>query len=248
MALIQPSDPTEGTSLRQQVHSMLRDGILSGRYVAGSLLSENKLAEELRVSRTPVREAFRELAADGLVRILPKRGVMVTEMTIQDVANLYQLREALECFAARFAAEHMSDVHRDGFLADHAQAVAHLRANRLHDAYESSIQMHGRIYAMTRNVRLTEMMDQFSDQVRRLGMMTMRHGRSAQSIHEHGLIIDALVQADADRAERLMRDHIRGDRDVVLHEILQITIDPAQSKDAALPQRRIRPQKSVGRA
>ena len=89
MALIQPSDPTEGTSLRQQVHSMLRDGILSGRYVAGSLLSENKLAEELRVSRTPVREAFRELAADGLVRILPKRGVMVTEMTIQDVANLY---------------------------------------------------------------------------------------------------------------------------------------------------------------
>jgi DNA-binding GntR family transcriptional regulator len=227
MAFNQPSDSPEDTSLRQQVHSLLRDGILSGRYIAGSMLSENKLAEELRVSRTPVREAFRELAADGLVRILPKRGVMVTEMTIQDVANLYQLREALECFAARFAAEHMSDVQRDGFLADHAQTVEHLRSNSLHDAYEWSIRMHGRIYAMTRNVRLTEMMDQFSDQVRRLGMMTMRHGRSAQSIHEHGLIIDALIQADADRAERLMRDHIRGDRDVVLHDILQITVTSA---------------------
>ena len=227
MAFNPPSDQPEGPSLRQQVHTMVRDGILSGRYVAGSLLSENKLAEELRVSRTPVREAFRELAADGLVRILPKRGVMVTEMTIQDVANLYQLREALECFAARFAAEHMTEAHHSGFLADHANAVAHLRANRLHDAYDWSIRMHSRIYEMTRNARLTEMMDQFSDQVRRLGMMTMRHGRSAQSIHEHGLIIDALIHPDADRAERLMRDHIRGDRDVVLHEILHITVSPA---------------------
>jgi DNA-binding GntR family transcriptional regulator len=227
MAPPRDSAPMPGTSLRQRVHSVLRDGILSGRYVPGSLLSENKLAEELRVSRTPIREAFRELAADGLVRILPKRGVMVTEMTIQDVANLYQLREALECFAARFAAEHMNDAERDGFLADHAQAVDHLQEHRLHDAYEASIRIHARIYGITRNARLIEMMDQFSDQVRRLGMMTMRHGRSAQSIHEHGLIIDAMTHSDADRAERLMREHIRGDRDVVLHEILHITVPNA---------------------
>ena len=79
--------------------------ILDSHYSPGSLLSEGQLAADLDISRTPIREALRQLATNGLVEILPKRGVLVTRLTLQDVVEVYQLREQLECFATGLAAD-----------------------------------------------------------------------------------------------------------------------------------------------
>ena len=214
-------------SLREQAYATIKQGILDGRYPPGALLSENQLAEELQISRTPIREALRELAGSGLIRILPQRGIVVSDLSLQDVVEVYQLREQLECFAVRLAAERVSAADADGFLSDHRQAVAHMKAGRNRQAYDFSVLMHSRIIGLARNSRLSQFMEQLGDQVHRFGLLTLRHGRGERALLEHGHIIDALIARDADQAESLMRAHLRADRDVALRIVLPAGITAA---------------------
>jgi DNA-binding GntR family transcriptional regulator len=207
-------------SLREHALGTIRDRILNLAFPPGSLLSENQLAEELRVSRTPVREALRELAASGLVRILPQRGVVVSEPSAEDVIEVYQLREQLECFAARLAAEHLTPADASVLEADHARALSHLAAGRLQEAYAASVRLHEHVIALTRNARLARFMRQLGDQVHRFGLMTLRQGRAPRALEEHGGIIAAILARDGAAAEALMRAHLRADRDTALQAIL----------------------------
>jgi DNA-binding GntR family transcriptional regulator len=207
-------------NLREQALATLRRRILDAEYPPGSILSENQLAAEMGISRTPIREALRELAAGGLVRILPQRGIVVSEPTAQDIVEVYQLREQLECFATRQAAERLTAADARGFTEDQAEALRHLEAGRHRQAYDASVRLHGRIIALARNGRLTQFMSQLGDQVHRFGLMTLRHGRAARAIEEHGAIIEALLARDGERAEALMRAHLRADRDTALRIVL----------------------------
>lgn len=212
-------------SLREQALDTIRARILDLRYPPGSLLSENQLSEEMGISRTPIREALRELAAGGLVRILPQRGVVVAEPSVRDIVEVYQLREQLECFAARLAADHLAQADAQVLAADHAEALAHFAAGRLQEAYEASVRLHARIIALTRNARLARFMEQLGDQVHRFGLMTLRHGRAPQALEEHGRIIAAIVARDGAAAEALMRDHLRADRDTAMAALLPTGMD-----------------------
>ncbi|BDG70461.1 GntR family transcriptional regulator [Roseomonas fluvialis] len=207
-------------SLRERALATIRERILDLTYPPGSLLSENQLADELKISRTPVREALRELAATGLVRILPQRGVEVSEPSVEDIIEVYQLREQLECFAARLAAEHLTPADADTLTADHADALAHLAAGRLQDAYAASVRLHEHVIALTRNARLARFMRQLGDQVHRFGLITLRQGRAPRALEEHGRIIEAILARDGAAAETLMRAHLHADRDIALQAIL----------------------------
>jgi DNA-binding GntR family transcriptional regulator len=203
-------------SLREQALLAIKRSILDSRYAPGSLLSENQLAEELRISRTPIREALRELAGSGLVRILPQRGIVVTELSARDIIEVYQLREQLEPFAARLAAERASAEDVRAFGSDQEDALRHLKAGRPRPAYDASVLMHARIIEIARNNWLEQIMKLLSDQVHRFGLLTLRHGRAGPAIREHGEIIAAIARRDPDAAESLMRNHLRADRDVAL--------------------------------
>ena len=218
-------------SLRQQAYDALRRGILDGLYPPGALLSENQLAEELEISRTPIREALRDLATAGLLRILPQRGIVVSEPTIEDAVEVYQLREQLECFAARLAAERLGQADLAGFTRDHRHALEHLAAGHDRLAYDHSILMHARIIDMARNSRLTQVMTLLSDQTHRFGLLTLRNGRASPAIHEHGEIIAAIGARDAELAAARMLAHLRADRDMVLALILPagISVRPLAS-------------------
>lgn len=208
------------TSLRERAYDEIKRRILNNAFEPGALLSENQLAEELQISRTPIREALRDLSAGGLVRILPQRGVVVSELSLQDVIEVYQLREQLECFATRLAASHLSDKDAAAFRSDHKRALEHMRGKRLSPAYDFSVLMHSRIIALARNTRLAQFMQQLGDQVHRFGLLTLRHGRVERALTEHGHIIDALVNRDGGAAEAAMRSHLRADRDMVMRLIL----------------------------
>lgn len=214
-------------NLREQALATIRQGILDMRYPPGSLLSENQLAEELSISRTPIREAMRELASSGLVRILPQRGIVVSEPSVQDIVEVYQLREQLECFATRLAAERLSPEDARGFEADHATALSHLRAGRLRQAYDASVRLHARIVELSQNVRLMQFIRQLGDQVHRFGLLTLRHGRAERALEEHGEIIAALLRRDGEAAEALMRAHLRADRDMAMRIVLPAGFVPA---------------------
>lgn len=217
-------------NLREKAHAAIRQGILDLRYPAGSMLSENQLAEELGISRTPIREALRELASGGLVRILPQRGIAVSEPSVQDIVEVYQLREQLECFAAGLVASWLTHSDAEAFQADHEEALAHMKAGRQRKAYDASVRLHSRIVDLARNLRLKQFIGQLGDQVHRFGLLTLRHGRAEAALAEHGEIIAALVRKDSQAADALMRAHLRADRDIALRVIL-----PAGFPTAELP-------------
>ena len=215
-----PGPRSDRLSLRQQAYTDIKRAILDSRYPPGALLSENQLADELQISRTPVREALRDLATAGLVRILPQRGIVVSELSVEDALEVYQLREQLECFAARLAAERLGPDDRAAFAREHQQALDHLAAGNERLAYDHSVLMHARIIAMARNSRLTQVMNLLADQTHRFGLLTLRNGRAGPAIREHGEIIDAISTGDAPLAADRMGRHLRADRDMVLTLIL----------------------------
>lgn len=207
-------------SLREQARLAIRQAILDLRHPPGSLLSENQLAEELGISRTPIREALRELAGSGLVRILPRRGVVVAEPTVKDILEVYQLREQLECFAVETAAQRMTAQDAAALQHDHETALAEMKAGRLKAAYDASVRLHEHVIGMAANDRLAGFMTQLSDQVHRFGLLTLRHGRAEDALREHGEIIAALIGGDAAAARARMAAHLRADRDMALRIVL----------------------------
>ncbi len=223
-------------SLRQVAYREIKRRILDGSFEPGSLLSENQLAENLGISRTPVREALRDLAGGSLVRILPQRGIIVSALSVTDISEVYQLREQLECFATRLAGEMMTDEDGACLSADHRQAVRCLAAGRLRPAYDAAVKMHAKIIAMARNDRLSRFMEQLADEAHRYGLLTLRSGHAQQAIDEHGGIIDALLQRDGDLAAALMRQHLRADRDLAL----RVSLPAGVSAGNVTPEPRLR--------
>ena len=222
----QAADPT----LRERAYEAIKAQILDSHYAPGSMLSEAELAADLDISRTPIREALRQLASNGLVEILPKRGVLISRVTLEDIVEVYQLREQLECFATRLAAMRISPDDAAGFRNDHDRALSSLNRGRLREAYDHSVLMHQRIMELAGNSRLRQFMQQLSDQVHRFGLLTLRHGRAAQAIAEHGAIIEAMIENDGATAEALMRSHLLEDRNVALRLTL-----PAGLEEDGLP-------------
>ena len=106
---------TDKYSLRGRVFQKLRDDILNGKYKENDELREVAIGEELGVSRTPVREAFRQLELEGLIRIVPNKGAYVTGITSKDVEDIYMIRALLEGLCAKWATEHMVTVYGTGY-------------------------------------------------------------------------------------------------------------------------------------
>ena len=134
---------TDKFSLRGRVFHKLRDDILSGKYEDHEELKEVAIGEELGVSRTPVREAFRQLELEGLIQIIPNKGAYVTGITEKDVRDIYMIRSLLEGLCARWATEHITDeqmeeMEENVYLAKFHAQKGHLEQladldNRFHD-------------------------------------------------------------------------------------------------------------------
>jgi len=189
------------------VYRHLRMGIRSGAFHPGDRLREAELAAQLNVSRTPIREAIRRLASDGLVEVAPSRGVMFIQLDKQQVRELYALREALEGTAARLAAQHASPdeitvmhelLERSSPLDDPA-AIA--QTNRI---------FHQSIHDAAHNRYLAQALRQLADSLALLpGTTYEAPGRSEAAQQEHLDILAAIEGRDADKAETLARLHIQ---------------------------------------
>ena len=137
------SEVSDKYSLRGRVFSRLREDILSGRYEEYEELREVAIGEEMGVSRTPVREAFRQLELEGLIQIVPNKGAYVTGITEKDVKDIYMIRSLLEGLCARWATEHiteeqMEEMEENVYLAEFHARKGHLEQlaeldNRFHD-------------------------------------------------------------------------------------------------------------------
>jgi DNA-binding GntR family transcriptional regulator len=183
-------------------------GIRSGAFRPGDRLREAELAAQLNVSRTPIREAIRRLASDGLVEVAPSRGVMFIQLDKQQVRELYALREALEGTAARLAAQHASP---DEIMVMHellersrsmlGDPVAIAQTNRI---------FHQSIHDAAHNRYLAQALRQLADSLALLPGTTYEGpDRSEAAQQEHVDILAAIEERDADKAETLCRLHIQ---------------------------------------
>ncbi len=195
--------------LADQVFERIEEDILNGRYAYGDILSENTLAADLGVSRTPVREALNRLATEGLVQVLSKRGTMVIGIQQQDVAAMYEVRLRVEGLAARIAAESGSPDHvqrMQEILTLQALNVEQNNADRLKIL---DTDFHQEIYAMCQNAYLENLLRDLHHRLQRFRRQSVTvHKRSVQAFKEHNAIFDAIAEHKPVEAEQAMISHI----------------------------------------
>ncbi|MBV9534875.1 MAG: GntR family transcriptional regulator [Solirubrobacterales bacterium] len=199
----------ENRTLREQVADHLREEILSSRLAPGVELSEVALARSLGISRGPLREALGQLAAEGLVTIVPRRGAVVKRLTRQEFIDAYQVREALESLAIKLAVPRLSErekgeLHRMAEQMERAAAKAN--ADRF---FGLNRQFHARLVRASGNSKLEEVHSQLVAQMGRLMKQSVQlRGGIEQSAAEHRAILEAVDAGDPERAAQLLEDHI----------------------------------------
>lgn len=188
------------------VYAELRAAISSGRLRPGERLLETEIAQQLGVSRTPVREALKRLETDGLAAFNQPRGLMVSELTQAQMLELYAMREVLVGAAARFAGEQASALEIEALRH---LAAAQLAAKTPAEAAVANRNLHDAIARAAHNEYLLRAMNVLTDALALLGKTTYSiAGRMESGARENAKIVEAIARRDPDAAERLARDHI----------------------------------------
>lgn len=200
---------TDKYSLRGRVFHKLREDILSGKYQEHEELKEVAIGEELGVSRTPVREAFRQLELEGLIQIIPNKGAYVTGITEKDVKDIYMIRSLLEGLCARWATEHITQEQMEEMEENVYLAQFHARKGHLDQLAELDNRFHDILYEACDSKILEHQLKDFHQYVLRVRKKTLANvNRGPKSNEEHEEILEAIKAGDADRAEKLANRHM----------------------------------------
>ena len=199
----------EGKTLRGKVFEKIRNDILKGRYKKDDELVECTIGKELGVSRTPVREAIRQLELEGLVQLIPNKGAFVTGISVKDVMDMYQIRARLEGLCAAMAAEKITREQEEGM--EEAIVLSDYHADR--GNYDQVCQQDGRfhqlLYEASGSRILAHTLSDFHEYLQRVRMASVRYRmRVRPSNSEHREILDAIKNHEAEKAEQAACRHI----------------------------------------
>lgn len=206
-----------------KAYLLIQKKIASGELPAGSLLSELAISKELGSSRTPVREAVGQLLAEGLLELSPGGGIVVTRLTRQGIVDLYELREALEIFAVGRAARNVmkpADRERLGDLIEETQVLLkelkasgkkELNPEQMRRFSVSDLGFHALLIRMAANARILKVVNDTRLMIRIFGIQISGHRRDEleRIYKQHRDILQAVVEQDAERAQRLLAEHIQ---------------------------------------
>ena len=203
-------------SLHDEVAAQLRDRIFAGELIPGTFLDEARLAQEMRISRTPLREALKVLTAEGLVRHEPRRGCFVNEVTEQDLNEIFPVIALLEGRCAYEAALHASDADLQALEALHDKLARHAKSRRITDYCAANFAIHEAIIALANNRWLAQVIVDLRKIVK-LARLQQLHapGRLEQSLSEHLAVFAALKARDPEGAEAAMRTHLTRQREAL---------------------------------
>ena len=201
----------ERYSLRGRVYESIREDILGGRYEQNTELKEAAIGAELGVSRTPVREALRQLELEGLVNIIPNRGAYVNRITPKDVQDIYVIRPMLEGLCARWATEKITQEQLDGLEETLCLMEYHTQKGNYEKLYELNSLFHEQLYSASGSRILNHVLSDFHDYVKKVRKAAIAsQSRLVKSTEEHRAIFRAIKTKDADQAEELAKQHVKG--------------------------------------
>jgi DNA-binding GntR family transcriptional regulator len=204
-----PRDGKINMKISEQLCEKIEEQIATGELQPGSFLDEATLVEKFGVSRTPVREALIQLAAEGLIEIRPRRGAVVTSLSPARLMEMFEVMAELEAMCGRLAARRMNDWQRKDMLAAH-EACEEARAKDDSDAYfYHNEKFHSAIYIGSQNAFLMEQANQLERRLRPYRRLQLRvRNRMNVSFNEHLQVIDAITKGDEDAAEKALRRHV----------------------------------------
>jgi len=204
--------------LHEDVVSRLRNILLDGEIPPGARIPERHLCARLQISRTPLREALKVLAADGLVLLLPNRGSRAAKLTSKDVQDLFEVCQGLEALAGELACERISDRELAAISKVHAAMAQHYQSKDLPAYYICNRQIHEAIVEAARNPVLSALYESVTARIRRARYVTpMTPPRWAAALQEHEAILNALLRRDGIGLAHILRAHLRHKREEVIN-------------------------------
>lgn len=214
-------------TLREKILENIRDAIISGSLKAGSRVSESELAERYGISRTPIREAFRQLESEGYLTVIPRRGAVVKEFTPRDVEEFYAIKSIMEGYAARRACEKFSAKELDRLQAINNKLAELARQNDIKHFFKIHSDFHDLFIKVADNEKLRDLITGLVNKFQRLRLTSLSlPGRMMISVQEHEKIIDAFRRKDADTAEDLVRRNAEYGGMVLMSSTPPASVDP----------------------
>src|SRR5258708_27435923 len=197
-------------SLHDEAVARIRDLIREGRLEPGSKVSEKELCELFGISRTPLREALKVLATEGLIVLLPNRGARVARLTGKDMADLFQVMGELEGLAGELACAKITDEAVTEIRVRHHEMLAHYTRGDRTAYFAANQAIHEAIIAAAENSVLTTMFESLRGRLRPARFMAnVSRERWDQAVREHGEILAALSRRDGARLRSLLQEHLR---------------------------------------
>ena len=208
--------------LREMVYEELKMQILKGSIIPGTRMMEVELAEEMGVSRTPIREAIRKLEKEGLVTIEPRRGAYASMISTEDMVEILEVRQDLEGLAAYFAADRMTDDKMEELKKESDSYNDAVRRGNMEDMIKHDTRFHHIIVESCRNKILVQMIEQLRELVLRFRYIYYDNFRRAENMpEEHEAIVAAIAEGNADKARAAADIHIERLKELVVKEGVQ---------------------------
>ncbi len=219
-------------TLREKILETIRDAILKGTLKPGERVSEPDLAERFGISRTPIREAFRQLESEGYLQVVPRKGAVVASLSERDIEEFYAIKIILEGFAAKMAAENLTekDIERLESINERLQKMADegdvKKFFRVHNEF------HEVFIKAAGNDKLSEMINQLVMKFKRLRLASLSQpGRMEGSVEEHRNMIRAFKNHDGDSADGLVRHAATIGADMLIQSMKQSDLAEGKTAD-----------------
>ena len=214
-------------TLHDQVVARLRAMLVEGRIAPGAKLNERELCERLGVSRTPLREAIKLLAAEGLIDLLPHRGAVAVQLDEDDIRNAFEVLAQLEGLSGELAAGRVTEPEVAEIRALHYEMLACFERRDLPGYYRINALIHAAINQAARNPVLTKIYRETNARVQSLRFQTNQHeGKWQRAVREHEQMIEALASRDAGALRGILLAHLHAKRDAVLEQLRAPTAGP----------------------
>ena len=194
--------------MSEEIADILRENIISGNINPGEKVNEYQAAKLLNISRPPIREAFRLLAAEGLITLVPRKGAFVSELSIQEVKEIYEMKSMMESFAVRLAIPIINEKEVSELDSINNSMQEKIKQDNFKAILKLNIEFHRRMIKMSKNERLIRFYESIVLPIRKY----QRIGLSAPaswdtSLQEHRNIVEAIKSKNIELAERLTREH-----------------------------------------
>jgi DNA-binding GntR family transcriptional regulator len=204
-------------ALHEQVAQQLRQMLVEGHIAPGAKLNERELSEELQVSRTPLREAIKMLAAEGLVELLTNRGAIALQLTRADVLNTFEVMAGLEGQSGELAAQRITEAELNNIKALHFDMLAAYTRQDLSAYYRLNSEIHRAINAAAKNPVLTATYNQVNARLQALRFRSNQDGEKwSRAVQEHDAMVAALETRDSAAMREVLLTHLQHKREVVL--------------------------------